>query len=154
MGLDGFWGALQCIVSSILALFITGISIRRVEKYTCAFDYPMKKKYPHSYVRQNKIVKYIRKLYKMDTDNTIHWVICCFHYLQLAAMIAPILVLILSLFVSQETAFCIYLLFSLGHLGVIGLNSKIFLCIQALRCEKIKKENPKYAKSDFYDPTG
>ena len=70
------------IIGSIIALFLTGVIIKRSEKCVEAFYSPLREKYKKSYFKQNKIIKFIRKLYKMDTRNTIHWGYCIYHYIE------------------------------------------------------------------------
>lgn len=149
---------LTYIIGSIVALFLTGVIIKRSERCVDAFYLPLREKYKKSYFKQNKIIKFIRKLYKMDTQNTIHWGYCIYHYIQLLAATSLPIIMILSLFfhtlISYEKIISIGFLISGGHFGVIAITEYLLMIVETSKCIKIKKENPKYAKKDFYNWRG
>ena len=145
---------LQYVVCLAASLFFSGVVIKRLEKAVSEFSYALREKYKRTYVKQNKIIKFIRGIYKMDTSLSIHWMHCVFHYLQLVAVFlsASLFVLFLIIYsrVSFQTAMLICIGISVGHFGIIAIFGRILLCVEIFKCNKIKKENPKYAKCDFY----
>ena len=150
--------ALTYIFGSVVALFLTGVIISRSEKCVSAFYLPLREKYPKSYFKQNKTIKFIRNFYKMDTQSTIYWGYCIYHYIQLAVAVSLPVIIILSLFfhtlIPYEKIISIGLLISWGHFGVIALTIDLLLLVEIFKCKKIKKENPEYAKKDFYNWKG
>ena len=146
---------LTYIISSIVVLFLTGVIIKRSERCVDAFYSPLREKYKKSYFKQNKIIKFIRKFYKMDTQSTIHWAYYIYHYIQLIAATSLPIIMILSLFfhtlISYKKIISIGFLISWGHFGVIAITEYLLLLVETSKCKKIKKENPKYAKKDFYN---
>ena len=66
--------------------------------------------------------------------------------------------MILSLFfhmlISYEKIISIGFLISGGHFGVIAITEYLLMIVETSKCIKIKKENPKYAKKDFYNWRG
>lgn len=153
-----FMLVLQCIIALVVSLFLTGVIIRRSEKCVSSFYYPLREKYPRSYVRQNKIIRFIRTIYKMDTNSSIHWMYCVFHYLQIITIPLSVFVLLIMLIIpsciSVEKTVSISMAASLGHFGLISMGDQMLTCVEVSKCKKIKKENPKYAKRDFYQPEG
>jgi hypothetical protein len=149
---------LTYIIGSVVALFLTGVIIKRSQKCVSAFYSPLREKYPKSYFKQNKIIKFIRNFYKMDTQSTIHWGYCIYHYIQLTSATSLPIIMILSLFfhtlIPYEKVISIGFLISCGHFGVIALTDDLLLLVETSKCKKIKKENAKYAKKDFYNWRG
>lgn len=149
---------LTYIFGSVVALFLTGVIISRSEKCVSDFYLPLREKYPKSYFKQNKIIKFVRNFYKMDTQSTIHWGYCIYHYIQLTAATSLPIIMMLSLFfhtlIPYKKVISIGLLILWGHFGVIALTDYLLLLVETSKCKKIKKENPKYAKKDFYNWKG
>ncbi len=153
MSAEEFEMIVICIITAIIMLFLSGVEIRRSEKCVSRFYYALREKYPRNYVNQNKIIKRIRTIYKMNTNITIHWMYCIFHYIQIIALILPVLLVVLMLILpsfSLKKALFIYFRLSIYHFALISLLEKVLRCIECSKCKKIKKENPKYAKIDFY----
>lgn len=149
-----FAGVLQCLIGLVGSLFFSGNIIKRAEDGVSNFYHPLRKKYPHSYVRQNKIIRVIRRLFKMRTDMTIHWVCCVYHYLQIIAMVSFILTFVLSPILHNYVSFWTMLSFdfviSICHVGIIGMTRDLWMIIEEAKCKKIRKEDPKYAKREIY----
>ena len=149
---------LTYIIGSVVALFLTGVIISRSEKCVSAFYWPLREKYPKSYFKQNKTIRWIRKFYKMDTQSTIHWAYYIYHYIQLIAATSLPIILILSLslhtLIPYDKVIFIGFLITGGHYGTIALTDDLLLLVETSKCKKIKKENPKYAKKDFYNWKG
>ena len=154
MNSEDLWMILAGIILPFVAIFLSGVSIKRHEKCISSFYWALREKFARSYLKQNKVIKFVRKRLGMDADESVHWIICFFHYLQIVMVISPILILILSLFVQLEKSIVICFIIGLGPYGFICITNEIFTVIQVQRCKKIKKINPKYSKSDFYDWRG
>jgi hypothetical protein len=124
--------------------------IKRHEDAFMAFYYPLREKRPRSYVKQNKVITYVRRKIRMDTDDTIHWVICFCHYMQIYCVFAPVWMLFLLIFLPLSDALLISWVFGDGvplvtfFLWIDGLS---FLL--DIRCQIIKKKDPKYAKREI-----
>ena len=145
------WGG---IIGSFVMFFLSGVVIRHHEKCIRSFYWPLREKFPRSYVNQSKIVRIVRSLFKIDTQGSIHWLIRLCHYFQLSSLIAPILMLILPLFLPMERFIVLCFMIGWGPFVLISLIDGPFLIVQVAKCKKIKKENPKYSKKDFYDWRG
>ena len=72
------------LIIYLLLLFRTGLLIYNEEKFISAFYEALRKRYRYSYVKPNKVIQTVRKLYGLEKSKSIHWVICFFHYLQIA----------------------------------------------------------------------
>ena len=143
---DSYWIFFIFIFLPFFMFYGTCVTIRRREDAVSCFYWPLRKKYPRSYVKQHKIVKSIRKRFGLDTKGTIHWMHCLYHYLQLVMLISPILLLVLFLFMPPLKAVLISGIFAFGPIVFIALSSDILMIVLALRCEKIKKTEPEYSK--------
>lgn len=120
------------------------------ERSVREFYTALRKKYVHSYVRQNRLIKFIRKPFGMKTDGTIHWLTAFSHYLQIMMLFGPVLLLILPLFLPAKITFGICGAITMGPLCLIGLITIPFDILQLCRCKKIKKTNPVYSKCKLH----
>ena len=150
---DLYW-VLGGLFLPIAMAFYSGVIIKRHEKTIMAFYWALREKYTHSYVTPNKVVNFVRKCCRMKAENSIHWVVCIFHYLQIVMVTSPIFMLLLPIFIPLEKAIGICYIIGLGPYGVIAFMDGAFLILQVHRCKRIKKTNPKYAKREFYDWRG
>ena len=138
-----------CISAPFVLFFLSSVKIKRIENSVRSFYLPLREKYPRSYLRLNKVVKFVRKICKMDVKGTFHWMTCVCHYLQIFIILSPISILFMILFVSFSKAVNMWLCLVIGPLffTVVWL-SEIQVVIEASRCEKIKKTNPEYSKKE------
>jgi len=148
------WMIALCLIIPFICFFYSGVIIKRHEKCISAFYLALREKFPHSYVKQNKIVMFIRSRHGMETYGSVHWMICFYHYLQIVIAFSPIFTLILPFLFPLEKAIVMCFVIGLGPFGLISIIDPIFLIVQIQKCKKIKKENPKYSKRDFYDWRG
>ena len=148
--LEDMWNSPLVIVQPLVMSILAGLVIRRFERIVSPFYWALKKKYPRSYVKQNKTVKVIRKCQGMETRNDIHWLFCVFHHLQLVMIVSPILRPILPLVLPTDAAIVTYYAIGLGPFGVIALVGSGSSFVQAVRCQRIKKKDPRYARTDLY----
>lgn len=140
---------LIAIFSPFINFFLLKVLNLRAERVVCEFYSALKEKNPRSYLTQNKLIKTIRKFSGMNTKWKIHWVHCIGNYLQLIAVITPLILLILHL------VYCIngivYIMFDFCGLVIVlwGVFIGIFTLCLCFRCKKIKKNNPKYSHCEL-----
>ena len=140
------------IALPFVVVFLSGINgLKRQEKQISDFYWPLREKYPRSYVKQNKVIKFIRKCFGMQTKDNIHWMTCVLHYLQLISVISPIFMLITFLFVPLEEIVVAFLVFGFSFpFGLLVILAALFYSLQTWRCVGIKKKDPKHSKREFY----
>lgn len=138
------------VIAPFVVIFSSRYMIKQDEDIIRAFYVPLRKKYTHSYIKQNKLIQIIRKRLRLYTDGTIHWMISVCHYLQLVMAVVPILVLPLMLFMPIINVFLIYSIVGLGPIGLIVFIESAFRVLQVQRCKKIKKTDPKYSKCEIH----
>ena len=148
---DVFILFLALIVPLFFALLLGGNGIKKSERSTREFYYILREKYPRHYVQQNKTVKFIRRLFKMDAKGKIHWMICLFHYLSIFLTISPLIMLIVFIFMQSMQVVYTFLVIGVSiPCGLYGFLYEIFNFSQACRCNKIKKTIPRYSTSEVY----
>lgn len=138
--------AFLVLVSPYLMLWRSTVFIKRHEKSFKRFYFPLREEYPRSYHKQNKVIVFVRDLLRMNTDESVHWVVCLCHYAQIYYALAPIWMLFLIVFLPFSDAMVICIPF--GHmLPIIILFFWLdgFSFLLSLRCQKIRKINPKYS---------
>lgn len=148
---DTIWLLLVSIVMPFVLFFLSGANgFRRCEEYIYDFYWPLREKHPRSYVKQNAIIKVVRKCFGMQTKNNIHWFTCFLHYLQILMVISPIFMLITLLFVPSQKIIIAFLLLGISlPFGLSVILNQIFFSLQVLRCMKIKKTDNKHSKREF-----
>ena len=146
------WLLLVGIPIPFVLFFFAGIfSLKRKENEIREFYWALREKYFHSYIKQNKIIKFIRKCLGLETKKHIHWITCLLHYIQIVTFISTILVMVVLLFVPREDLIGILWLIGIAvPFGVFFILLGIFHFLQLLRCEIIKKKDPKYSKREFH----
>lgn len=137
------------IILPFVAFFLAGSLIRRHERYLSDFYWALRETFPRKYVKQNKLIKFVRKRLGLETKNSIHWLICLFHYFQIVMVVSPIFTSFLYLFIPVGNAIVISYVIGLGPYGVISIMDDILMLIQVQRCKKIKKTNSIYSGRDF-----
>ena len=140
-----FENLLTFILLYAFAFWYPSYAIQRIERQIVSFYWVLREKYPHSYVRQTKPVRTLRKLFRMENTGTIHWVIGLFHYLQMIILLAPVIALLSFAFYSKSfNISCIVIvLLPFGMMCIIG---PIHTAIQCYKCKRIRKTNTKYSK--------
>lgn len=145
-----WWIYPLALLLPIALSFLTGNGIKRCENSVSAFYHPLREKYPGGYVRQNRVVTFIRNLLRMDTQGTIHWTVCVEHYLQIGLAFSPVLSLSLLLFRSLEAAAVWGLVFFTGiPMAVMAILLEVTMWVLAARCKRIQKTDPRYAKRNM-----
>ena len=141
--------AFLVLVSAYWMLWRSIMFLKRHEKSFEKFYFPLRKKYPRSYHKQNKTIVFVRDLLGMNTDETVHWLVCLCHYAQIYYALAPIWMLFLILFLPFSDAMVICIPF--GHmLPIIILFFWLdgFSAVLNFRCGKIRKEYPEYSNME------
>ena len=138
------------IVSPFILFLVSGILIKRHEKCLREFYWVLREKFVYSYIRQNRIVRLLRKCFKMQTEGTIHWLVFVYHFIQIAMAISPIYMILMSLFLSLEETIILCLIIEHGLFGLFWVSIEIFTILQMLRCERIKKKNPEHSTRRLY----
>lgn len=139
-----------CVCNSISWLFIMNTSVKRIEKALRQFYLPLKDGHPNEYVKQSISIRLIRSHTGLSNYDRIHWVYCVLHYIQIALVLGTPVVLLLRFFMPLEVSIKAYILFWMTLVIVFSLFADIFACVQATRCSKIRKTNPKYSKCEVY----
>ena len=126
------------------------VIIKKHEEAFVGFYYPLREKWPRSYHKQNKVITFVRRKTRMDTNDTIHWVICLCHYTQIYYAFAPVWMLFLFIFLPLSDAVMICGVF--GHvipIMIFTLWTEVLSFLLWIRCEIIKRKDPKYAKREI-----
>lgn len=142
---------IMVVLLSLALFWRMGVSIKRYEGVVIRFYWALREKYPHSYVKQAMPVRFVRKRFQMDSKERIHWVISFCHYLQLVMLAAPIITLFLCLIIPTGCSFASCLKAAVFPCALFSITLRVFLFIQCIRCDKIKKKNPKYAKAELQE---
>ncbi len=137
-----------CIASSILWFYIMNVNIKRIERALGQFYLPLRNEHPNEYVKQSKMIKFIRKHTGLSDYDNVHWVYSVLHYLQVALLLGTPIVLASRFSVTFEATLKAYIIFFFIVMIPFTLFADIFGCVQSTRCSKIKKTNPKYAKCE------
>ena len=146
MYFESFLKIICCVSASIVWFYLCSGIIKRGERYACNFYLPLRDGHPKEYFKQPKLIKRLRKYFKLSTYDNLHWVYIMLHYLQIVILCTAALPLILALFYSIDFVVIVHL-FAVGSmLFVFRAIESIFEFVQGARCNKIKKTNPKYAK--------
>lgn len=132
----------------VIVFFLFGINgLGRFEKYLGSFYWTFRHAYPRSYVKQNKIIKIVRKCLWLQTKNHIHWMICFLHYLQIAMLLSPIVMLITFVFVpTKETVNAFFLFGFIFPTVLCGVLMYGLYVVQYFRSIKLDKEGRKNSK--------
>lgn len=139
-----------CISNTIFWFFINNISIKRIERALAEFYLPLRDGHPNEYVKQSKAVKFIRKHTGLSDYDNIHWVYSVLHYLQIILVLGTSIVLFSGIFITVKSSIKIYIIFWLTVMIGFSFLAEGFAFFQAIRCVKIKKTNPKYAKCEVH----
>lgn len=139
-----------CISKSIFWSFIINISIKRIERALAQFYLPLRDEHPNEYVKQSKAIKFIRKHTGLSDYDNIHWVYSVLHYLQIILVLGTPIVLSSGIFTTVEASTKLYIVFWITVALVFSLFADGFAIVQSIRCSKIKKTNPKYAKCEVH----
>lgn len=151
MTADTIWMLLLTLVFPFTVSFCVGRNgYRRNEKDLSTFYKALTEKYPRSYVKQDKVLKTVRKWFKMDTEVRIHWIIYLAHYLQIFSMFSPVLIPIACFFAPIKVVIFFFWVFGFGCPFALSVMLETFwYFLQFFRCLKIKKD-PRYSKTDFW----
>ena len=137
-----------CISLSIFWSFLLNIGIKRIERALASFYLPLRDEHPKEYVKQSKAIKFIRKHTGLSDYDNIHWAYSVLHYLQIILVLGTPIVLSSRIFTTVKASTDLYLVFWLTMSVVFRLFAEVFVAVQSIRCSKIKKTNPKYAKCE------
>ena len=135
-----------CISLSIFWSFLLNIGIKRIERAFEEFYSPLINEHPKEYVKQSKVIKFIRKHTGFDDFYEIHWIYCVLHFFPIILVLGTPIVLSSRIFTTMEASFKLYIVFLVTVSVVCRLIMFVFGAVQEIRCSKIKKTNPKYAK--------
>ena len=141
------FAVLMMIFSPYLILWRSAVFAKRHEESFKGFYKPLREKYPRSYRKQNDVIAFVRGISRLNTRETVHWVLCVCHYMQIYYALAPIWMTLLVIFLPINDAIAISM--PLGHmLPIIILVFWLdgFSILLYIRCRKIQKKNPKYAE--------
>lgn len=146
MNSDVFGGMILFgMIASLYMFFRAGYLMNRHEKCLRNFRVALREKYPRSYVKQNKVIKFIRKKYGMDTKRTIHWISWFLYHLQFVIAVPSVLALFLLLFFSPETVAIIVWAVSAGTFGFLAVVNETLMLVQVARCNRMRKKDPLYS---------
>ena len=142
------WTLLITLFGPVVVFFLFGINgLRRFEDYFSNFYWTFRHAYPHSYVKQDKIIKIVRKCFGMQTKNPIHWMTCFLHYLQVAMLVSPIVMLIVFAFVPTEKIVSAFFLFGfILPAGLCGVLMYVLYVVQYFRSIKLDREGRRNSK--------
>lgn len=133
----------------IILFWRISVWLKRHERYISDFYWALKEKYPRSYIKQNKVIRFIRKFLGMNTKERIHWMFCFYHYLQIIMLITPIFLLVICWFIPLEITVMIFGWFGIGPNVFVAVIDTWFMMIQCFRCERIRKRDPKHKRCQF-----
>ncbi len=139
-----------CIFNTVFWSFIINVSIKRIERALAEFYHPLRNAHPKEYVKQSRAVKFIRKHTGLSDYDNIHWAYSVLHYLQIILVLGTPVVLSSGFFTTVKEAANIYLVFWLTVTLAFSFFAEGFAFVQAIRCRKIKKTDPKYAKCEVH----
>ena len=137
-----------CIFNTVFWSFIINVSIKRIERALAEFYLPLRDEHPKEYVKQSKAIKFIRKHTGLSDYDNIHWIYSVLHYLQIILVLGTPIVLSSGMFTTVKASANIYLVFWLAVTLIFSLFAEDFAIVQSIRCSKIKKTNPTYAKCE------
>ena len=132
--------------------YLDGVNyIKRCEEYLREFYWVLREKYPRSYVKQNKMIIFVRKHCKLKTEGSIHWMIFFAHYVQVFMAISPAFLLITLPFAFSETLIILFAIIEFAvPFSFIAILVETATTLQAFRCDRIKKKDPSYSKRKVY----
>ena len=143
-------GIALAILGPIFYILFSGIIIKRHENCLREFYFVLREKHPKFYVKQNKVTKSIRKLFKIKTDGTIHLLVAIFHYEQIGMLLSPLYMLIALIFLPIERSAVIAIVAANLLFVSFFVTIEIFTLIEMIRCERIKKKHPEHSKKTLY----
>ena len=135
----------------LILFFISRNIIFHHENFVREFYWALSEKYCHSYFTPNKVIKFVRRRFGLRTKRKLHWVVCFYHYLQIAMAISPAFMLIVHIFIPPEYAHLLSFLIGVFPFWLMFIIHIPFALLQWIRCEIIKKTNPLYANREFHD---
>ena len=147
---DDLWLYAVALFLPFILFFCMRNAIKRSENSVIAFYHALRERYPRGYVKQNRAVVFIRKLLRLDTQGTIHWTVCAIHYIQPVMASSPVLTLFLLPLYPFDIAVAWGLVFFTGiPMALMLILLEVTTWVLVLRCGRIKKADPKYAKRDI-----
>ncbi len=138
------------VLIPLVLFFFVGVMIRRHERSIRNFYWMLREASPKSYVKQNKIIRLIRKLFGLKTDGSIHRMICLYHAIQIFTLFSPMGRLFVPLFVPPEYVSTVCCLIMVIPVALCFITYDVFTVIQHAKCKKIQKKYPAYAKIELY----
>jgi len=130
------------------------IVIGRIEINFSMFYWALVEYYPRSYVTPGRVVKFIRKCSRLETKRKLHWMTCLCHYFQVVPLCSLVIMLISLLFLPTEQVvgwLCVIAGVPIAFSAVVY--GGLFFFLQAFRCWRIKKKDPKYATHEIVGRT-
>ena len=143
-------GIALAIWGPIFYILFSGIIIKRHENCLREFYFVLREKHPKFYVKQNKVTKSIRQLFKIKTDGTIHLLVAIFHYEQIGMLLSPLYMLIALIFLPIERSAVIAIVAANLLFVSFFVTIEIFTLIEMIRCEIIKKKCPEHSQKTLY----
>ncbi len=147
MSSNEFFSMFGCIVFSIVLFYLVGNTIKRSELLT--IEFPLRMFYPKGYIKQNRVLKFIRSRNKLKTNVDIHWMYYVFHYLQGSLLIVDLVFFLPYFRITIEQTVFIFGILEVAISCCLFIIMHTFCVIQAHRCNKIKKTNPEYSKCEL-----
>lgn len=154
MYFGSFLKIICCVSSSIVWFYLCSRIIKKGERFASSFYLPLRDGHPKEYLKQPKLIKRLRKYFKLSTYDKLHWVYIVLHYLQIVILCTAALPVILPLFYSIDFTIVVYIITFIVVLFIFRAIETIFELVQSIRCDKIKKTNPEYAKCKLKDWRG
>ena len=139
--------------ASIIMFLISGIIIKRHENCFREFYCVLRDKHPKSHVKQNAITKAVLRFFNVKPNGTIHFLAAIFHYVQIAILMSPA-VMLSGLFFSIEKATVVAFIVGWVLFILFWIVIEVFTAAQMIRCERIKKQHPEYADRELHRRCG
>ena len=140
---------LMALIVPIVVVFLSGMNgFRRSDERLRENYWKLREKYPRSYVKQNRVVKFVRKYFlQVETKEKIHWVECIVHYLQIVATLSPIFMLITFIFIPTKEVALLFLIFGFCiPYGASVILYELYFALQCIRGIRIRKDCKKKLK--------
>ena len=130
----------------IIIFFLFGINgLGRFENRFDRYHHTFRHARPNSYVKQNKTIRLVRNCLGMQTKTPVHWLIFLLHYLQIAMLISPIVMLIVFAFLPNQAVVNAFLVFGFalptGLCGVMLYTLYVVLYFRSVKWERERREN-------------
>lgn len=145
---DTFVAFLIALIVPMIIVFLSGINgLRRSDERLRENYWRLREKYPRSYVKQSREIKFVRKCFQMETKEKIHWVECIVHYLQIVVALQPLFMLVTFIFVPTKEVAFLFLIFGFCiPFGVSVILYETFFAVQTIRGVRIRKDCKKQFK--------